>query len=142
LTSQVPIQYARGHPSLQTFIRVVITLAVIVSALVILLAMYTTVTERTRQIGVLKSLGASKGWIAGEIEKEALIISLLGVLAGFLASAGGKLLIQKLTPIQVELDPVWLAYALVLGVVSGVLGALYPAVRAANQDPVKALSYE
>jgi putative ABC transport system permease protein len=142
LTSQVPIQYARGTPALQTFIRVVIALAIVVSSLVILLAMYTTVTERTKQIGVLKSLGASKGWIAGEVEKEALVISLLGVLAGFLVSVGGKLLIQKLTPIQVELDPLWLAYALLLGVVSGALGALYPALRAANQDPVKALSYE
>ncbi len=142
LTRDVPIQYARGVPAIQTFIKVVIALAVIVSSLVILLAMYTTVIERTRQIGVLKSLGASRGWIAGEIEKEALVISLLGVLMGFAISVGGKLLIQKLTPIQVELDPAWFVYALALGLASGALGALYPALRAANQDPVKALSYE
>jgi putative ABC transport system permease protein len=142
LTRDVPIMYARGTPALQSFIRVVIALAIVVSALVILLAMYTTVTERTRQIGVLKSLGASRSWIAGEIEKEALVISLLGVLAGFAISFGGKLAIQKFTPIQVEFDLQWFAYALLLGVASGLLGALYPALRAANQDPVKALSYE
>ncbi len=142
LTRDLPIQYARGVPAIQTFIKVVIVLAVVVSSLVILLAMYTTVIERTRQIGILKSLGASRGWIAGEIEKEALTISLLGVLMGFAISVGGKLLIQKLTPIQVELDPAWFVYALALGLASGALGALYPALRAANQDPVKALSYE
>ncbi|HEY7547597.1 MAG TPA: ABC transporter permease [Blastocatellia bacterium] len=142
LTRDLPIQYARGVPAIQTFIKVVIALAVIVSALVILLAMYTTVIERTRQIGILKSLGASRGWIAGEIEKEALTISLLGVLMGFAISVGGKLLIQKFTPVRVELDPLWFVYALTLGLASGMLGALYPALRAANQDPVKALSYE
>lgn len=142
LTRDIPILYARGTPALQTFLDVVVILAIVVSSMVILLAMYTTVVERTRQIGVLKSLGASRFWIAGEIEKEALLISLLGVLSGFVLSVAGKHIIQRLTSINVELEAVWLFYALVLGVVSGALGALYPALRAANQDPVKALSYE
>jgi putative ABC transport system permease protein len=142
LTRNIPIAYARGTPALQTFLKIVIALSIIISSLVILLTMYTTVTERTRQIGVLKSLGASKAWIAGEIEKEALLISLIGVLVGFALSVGGKYVIQRLTTISVELEPTWLFYALVLGILSGVLGALYPALRAANQDPVKALSYE
>jgi putative ABC transport system permease protein len=141
-TRDLPVLYARGTPALQTFLKVVIALAIIVSSLVILLAMYTTVTERTRQIGVLKSLGASKSWIASQIEKEALLISLLGVVAGFLLSIAGKYIVQRLTPIRVELEISWLLYALALGLLSGGLGALYPALRAANQDPVKALSYE
>ncbi|HET9529448.1 MAG TPA: ABC transporter permease, partial [Blastocatellia bacterium] len=136
LTRDIPILYARGTPALQTFLNVVVVLAIIVSSLVILLAMYTTVVERTRQIGVLKSLGASRAWIAGEIEKEALLISLLGVLSGFGLSVAGKYVIQRLTSMNVELEAVWLFYALVLGIVSGALGALYPALRAANQDPV------
>ena len=142
LTRDVPILYARGTPALQSFLNVVIVLSIVVSSLVILLAMYTTVTERTRQIGVLKSLGASRMWIAGEIEKESLLISLLGVLAGFALSVAGKYLIQRLTSIPVELEAVWLFYALALGILSGAVGALYPALRAANQDPVEALSYE
>jgi putative ABC transport system permease protein len=104
--------------------------------------MYTTVTERTRQIGVLKSLGASKRWIAGEIEKEALLLSLLGVVSGFVLSVVGKYIVQRSTGINVDLEGIWLFYALALGMTSGALGALYPALRAANQDPVKALSYE
>jgi putative ABC transport system permease protein len=142
LTRDLTSLYARGIPSLQTFLRVVIGLSIVVSSLVILLAMYTTVTERTRQIGVLKSLGASKGWIAGEIEKEALVLSLLGVMVGFALSVIGKFIVQRLTGISVELEAIWIFYALVLGLLSGAVGALYPALRAANQDPVVALSYE
>lgn len=142
LTRDLPILIGRGIPALQTFLSVVIALSIIVSSLVILLTMYTTVTERTRQIGVLKSLGASKAWIAGEIEKEALMISGLGVLAGSLLAVAGKVAIMRLTPISVELEPMWLLYALVLGLLAGALGSLYPALRAANQDAVTALAYE
>jgi putative ABC transport system permease protein len=90
----------------------------------------------------LKSLGASRFWIAGEIEKEALLISAIGVVAGFALSVAGKLLITRLTAMPVELEPAWLLYALGIGMAAGVLGALYPALRAANQDPVTALAYE
>jgi putative ABC transport system permease protein len=142
LTRDLPILIGRGIPALQTFLKVVIALSIIVSSLVILLTMYTTVAERTRQIGVLKSLGASKAWIAGEIEKEALLISALGVVVGSLLAIAGKYAITRLTPISVELEPLWLFYALGLGLLAGALGALYPALRAANQDPVTALAYE
>lgn len=142
LTRNLPILIAQGTPALQTFLKVVVALSIMVSSLVILLTMYTTVTERTRQIGVLKSLGASKLWIASEIEKEALLISSLGVVAGFALSVIGKFIITRLTNINVELEAMWLFYALVLGMLAGVMGALYPALRAANQDPVKALAYE
>ena len=142
LTRDLPILIGRGIPALQTFLKVVIGLSIIVSSLVILLTMYTTVTERTRQIGVLKSLGASRTWIAGEIEKEALLISGLGVLVGSLLAIAGKYAIMRLTPVSVELEPMWLFYALALGLLAGALGSLYPALRAANQDPVTALAYE
>lgn len=142
LTRDLPILIGRGIPALQTFLSVVIALSILVSSLVILLTMYTTVAERTRQIGVLKSLGASKTLIASDIEKEALLISALGVLVGSLLAVAGKFLITRLTPISVELEPLWLFYALALGLLAGGLGALYPALRAANLDPVKALAYE
>jgi putative ABC transport system permease protein len=141
-TRNLPVQYATGIPALQTFLHVVIGLAIVVSSLVILLAMYTTVIERTRQIGVLKSLGASRAWIASEVEKEALLISLIGLLSGLAISVGGKYAIEYLTPLKIELETAWFLYAVGMGALSGTLGALYPALRAANQDPIKALSYE
>ena len=142
MTRDLPLIYSQGIPALKTFLKVVIALSIVISSLVILLTMYTTVAERTRQIGVLKSLGASKAFIAGEIEKEALFISALGVLTGFGVSALGKLLITRMTTMNVELEPAWLLYALALGMLAGLFGALYPALRAANLDPVKALAYE
>jgi putative ABC transport system permease protein len=141
-TRDLPVLYSAGVPAFQTFLHVVVGLSIVVSSLVILLAMYTTVIERTRQIGVLKSLGASKSWIAGEIQKEALLITVIGLLSGLALSVAGKYAIQYLTPLRIELETVWLFYAVGLGALSGTLGALYPALRAANQDPIKALSYE
>jgi putative ABC transport system permease protein len=64
-TRDLPELYASGVPALNIFIKVVVGIAASISMLVILLAMYTTVTERTRQIGILKSLGMSKTAIAG-----------------------------------------------------------------------------
>ena len=141
-TRDLPVQYATGVPALQTFLHVVVGLSIVVSSLVILLAMYTTVIERTRQIGVLKSLGASRSWIAGQVEKEALLITLIGLLSGLAISVAGKYAIERLTPLKIELETAWFLYALAMGALSGTLGALYPALRAANQDPIKALSYE
>src|SRR5215469_6461448 len=141
-TRNLPVQYATGIPALQTFLHVDIGLSIVVSSLVILLAMYTTVIERTRQIGVLKSLGASRSWIAGEVEKEALLITLFGLLFGLAVSVTGKYAIEYLTPLKIELEMRWFLYALGMGAMSGTIGALYPAIRAANQDPIKALSYE
>ena len=98
--------------------------------------------RKARALATAFAVFIGVAFIAGEIEKEALLISALGVLVGFTLSALGKLLITRLTTMNVELEPMWLLYALVLGMLAGVLGALYPALRAANQDPVKALAYE
>jgi putative ABC transport system permease protein len=141
-TRDIQSLYERGLPALNTFIKVVIGVSLVVSTLVIMLAMYTTITERTREIGILKSMGASKSFIISTIEKEALLISALGVLAGFLVAFTGKLLIMKYTSLLIEMEMRWLIYAALFGLLSGLLGALYPALRAANQDPIKALSYE
>ncbi|HEU4388802.1 MAG TPA: ABC transporter permease [Blastocatellia bacterium] len=142
LTKQLPILYSRGTPALNTFLNIVVALSVIISALVILLAMYTTVTERTRQIGILRSLGASRLWVAIEIEKEALLISLIGVAAGFVISVAGKLVLENTVSLNIELEPIWFFYSGLIGLASSCFGALYPALRAANQDPVTALAYE
>jgi len=142
LTRDLPALYAGGTPALQTFLRVVVVLSIIISTLVILLTMYTTVTERTRQIGVLKSLGATRPWIAREVVKEALLISLFGVLAGFAICVLGRYVLVRITPLNIDLEGMWLLYALGLGVLSAAFGALYPALRASSLDPVRALSYE
>lgn len=141
-TRDLPELYAAGVPALDVFIKVVVAIAASISMLVVLLAMYTTVTERTRQIGILKSLGMSKGTIAWVIEKEAIIVSLLGVIAGIALTLVARFAMMRMTSLVIEIEPVWIAVAFGVGLVGGTIGALYPAMRAARQDAVEALAYE
>lgn len=141
-TDEVFANFERSIPYLGVFLRVLVLLAAVVSALVVMLAMYTTITERTREIGILKALGASRGYIVGVIEKEALLISLIGLIAGFIVSFIAGFLIHKIYGLQFQFSWTWGLTAAAIGLLGGALGALYPAMRASNLDAVQALSYE
>lgn len=141
-TRDLPELYASGVPALNVFISVIVAIAAAISMLVILLAMYTTVTERTRQIGILKSLGMSNTMIAWVIEQEALLVSVLGVLVGLALTFAARFALMRVSSLSVEIEPRWVLVSLLIGVVGGSIGALYPALRAARQDAVDALSYE
>jgi putative ABC transport system permease protein len=142
LTRDIGINFGGKIPGIQGFIRAVMGLSMVVSSLVILLAMYTTITERTREIGILKSLGASKTYIIGVIEKEAVAISAIGVAAGLALALIAAFVIERATTLRLEFHWTWILAATLIGLSAGVIGALYPAVRAANLDAVEALSYE
>jgi putative ABC transport system permease protein len=142
LTRDLPHLYADGNPLITGFLTAMLVVAAIVSALVITLTMYTTVLEQTRQIGILKSLGASRAFIAALIEKQALAISGLGILLALGVAFVLKLLLGELTPLRVDMEWRWILAMTAVGLGSGVVGALYPALRAALQDPVRALMYE
>jgi putative ABC transport system permease protein len=140
-TKDLPELFATGFSGFNVFLNLVAALAALISILVILLTMYTSVTERTRQIGILKALGASKAAIAWVFEKEALLISGLGVAVGLgVAFVARALLVSR--GLKIEMEPSYMIAAIIAGLLSGLLGALYPALRAASQDPVDALSYE
>jgi putative ABC transport system permease protein len=141
-TRDVMMSIEKSIPYLGLFLRVLIGLAAVVSALVVMLAMYTTITERTREIGILKAMGASRGYIIGVIEKEALLISALGLVAGFAAALVAGYLIHHAYGLIFAYGWTWAVASAVIGIFGGAVGALYPAVRAANLDPVSALSYE
>ena len=141
-TRDLPEIYASSVPALNVFIKVVVGVAAAISMLVILLAMYTTVTERTRQIGILKALGMSKAAIAWVIEKEALLVSFLGVVVGVILTLAARFAVMRVTSLTVDIEPRWIGISLLVGLVGGSIGALYPALRAARQDAVDALSYE
>jgi putative ABC transport system permease protein len=141
-TNDVFVSFEKRFPALRTFLRVLVGLAAVVSTLVIMLAMYTTITERTREIGILKAMGASKWYIVSEIEKEALLISALGLVAGFLISLAAGFVIHRLYGLIFEFGWGWTLTAALIGLFGGLVGAIYPALRAANLDPVNALAYE
>jgi putative ABC transport system permease protein len=142
LTRDVTTSIEKSIPFLNVFLRTLVGLSAIVSTLVIMLAMYTTITERTREIGILKAMGASRSYIIGVIEKEAIVISLIGLGAGFIVSLLAGYLIHRQYGLFFEYGWSWAMAAAGIGLLGGIVGALYPAVRAANLDPVQALSYE
>lgn len=130
-------------PGLQALQVVVVLVSMLLGFMVILVVMYTTIFERTREIGILKSLGASRRFIVGMILKETAIISGLGVLFGSGASEIARKAITTAVPtLQVSMTLVQVLTACMLGLLGGTLGALYPAYKAAKMDPVRALTYE
>jgi putative ABC transport system permease protein len=105
--------------------------------------MYTTITERTREIGILKSLGASKTYIISVILREAALLTAVGIIAGFIGSVIMRRVLLALFPtLPVELNWDWRLYAACLALTGSMVGAFYPALRAARLDPVDALAYE
>ena len=141
-TAEVFTSFEKSIPYLGVFLRVLVGLAAVVSSLVVMLAMYTTITERTREIGILKAMGASRGYIVGIIEKEAILIGFIGLIAGFALSLLAGYLIHKVYGLVFEYSWTWALVAAVIGIVGAILGALYPAWRASNLDPVNALAYD
>ena len=142
LTSEVEELYMQGIPALNVFLNVFIGVAAVISALVILLTMYTTVTERTRQIGIMKSLGMSNAKIAWTITQEALLISFFGIVTGILLTVLLRVGLTNVTTLEVELSPWVLGLTFIVGLIGGAIGGLYPAMKAAKLDAVDALSYE
>ncbi|MGH9453586.1 MAG: ABC transporter permease [Terriglobia bacterium] len=131
-------------PALTDFVRAMIAVAVAIGFLVIFLAMYTTITERTREIGILKSLGASKIYIIQAILQEAGLLGVAGIIAGCIGTVAARRLVMMYFPtISVDpLDAAWVYRAVLLALGGALVGAFYPALRAAQLDPVDALAYE
>jgi putative ABC transport system permease protein len=129
--------------ALDAFISSVVFVAVCIGVLVIFLSMYTTITERTREIGILRSLGASKSYIISLIFQESAAICVVGALVGI----GMSFLIARAVPLVyptliVLITPEWIAKASIFAILSGLVGSFYPSLKAAAQDPVEALAYE
>jgi len=131
-------------PAFNAFVTVLIAVSVGVGFLVIFLAMYSAVNERTREIGIYKALGMSKGLIILLIEWEAGLLCLVGVVAGY----GGILILSRVIRTSFPTLPIepmtlgWMCRAGLLALAGSFLGALYPALRAAHLDAVESLSFE
>jgi putative ABC transport system permease protein len=130
-------------PGFNAALRSVIGIAVIVGFIVVFQTMYTAVMERTREIGILKSLGASRAYIANVVLREAALISILGIALGIALTYMLKIGLNyefPTLPFPVSLG--WRVNATLIAFSGAILGALYPALKAARKDPIDALAYE
>jgi putative ABC transport system permease protein len=120
----------------------VVSISLVVGGIVIMNIMLVTVTERTHEIGIRKSLGARRRDILMQFLVESTTLSLIGGFIGLAIAYGISTLLVKLTPIPAEL-PVWAAFLAIL-VSSGVglIFGIYPAWKAARLDPIVALRSE
>jgi len=131
-------------PGLAEFIGVIIGLSIVVGFLVVFLSMYTAVLERTREIGILKALGASPAFILGILMRETFLLAVFGSLVGIGFSFVTRWLIMTLVPgsLSQHIVPEWWPIAGAIALAGALLGSAYPGWRAARQDPIEALAYE
>jgi putative ABC transport system permease protein len=132
-----------NYPGLSSFINVVIAISVIIGFIVIFQAMYAAVMERTREIGILKSMGASKIYIVNIILRETVLLALFGIIFGIIVSLAAKYgIVHRLPLLRVNVTGGWIVRATIISIVGAIAGALYPAFKAAQKDPIDALAYE
>jgi putative ABC transport system permease protein len=130
-------------PGFNIALKVVISIATIIGFLVIFQSMYTAVMERTREIGILKSMGAGRAAIVSVVLRETMLLSIAGIALGMAATyllRNG--LHARFPTLSFQLTTQWDLNALAIALIGALLGALYPALKAANKDPIDALSYE
>jgi len=118
------------------------SIGLLVGGVGVVAIMMISVTERTREIGVRKALGATRREILWQFLVEAMTVTVIGGSIGILVGGGGAWLLGWLTPIPASV-PLWsVGAAIAVSAVSGIGFGLYPASRAAALDPVEALRYE
>jgi putative ABC transport system permease protein len=130
-------------PYIEAFTNVVIGVAVLIGFLVVCLSMYTAVLERTREIGILKALGASPAYIVGILMRETVLLALTGTVVGILMTYGTRSLMAIFAAsMPQEIVPEWYLRVAGIALAGAIVGALYPGLRAARQDAIEALAYD
>jgi len=130
-------------PGFNIALEVVTFIAVVVGFLAIFQSMYTAVLERTREIGILKSMGASKLTIVDVVLRETAAMALAGVVLGIAGTYLVQFMMKYLFPMQhFEITGIWIARGVGIAFLGAMVGALYPAWMAARKDPIEALAYE
>ena len=134
---------ANNIPMLRQFTGVVIGIGVVIGFLVVFLSMYTAVLERTREIGILKALGASPAYVLNILLRETVLLAITGVVAGILMTYGTRYLLGVFVPaFTTDIVYTWWPIAAVIALTGSLIGAIYPGLKAARQDAIEALAYD
>jgi putative ABC transport system permease protein len=130
-------------PAFNIGLHIVIGIAVTIGFLVIFQSMYTAVMERTREIGILKSLGASKLYIIALVLRETGLLAFAGIALGVGATYLMRSIFLRTAPtLDFAVTPGWVGVVILIALAGALLGAFYPAIKAARKDPIDALAYE
>jgi len=139
----VSLMVAGNIPGLGNFITVIISLAVAIGLLVIFVTMYSSMVERTREIGILKSIGASKGYVFNLVLRETAFLTVFGIGTGIGLSYLVRYLVGFIFPtLPILITTEWMVRAGFIALVASMCGAGYPALRASQRNPLEALAYE
>jgi putative ABC transport system permease protein len=120
----------------------VVALSLVVGGIVIMNIMLMAVTERTREIGLRKALGARRADIMAQMLTESVVLSMFGGVIGTLLGTAIAMVISQFTPVPASIEPWSVALGIGITALVGLFFGLYPAMRAARLDPIEALRRE
>ena len=127
---------------LNTVIPGIVVVSLVIGGIVIMNIMLMAVAERTREIGLRKSLGARRRDVLRQFLAESTAIAAVGAGFGIIAGIGLTLLINKLSPLPASVSPASVVFGALMGAGVGIVFGVYPATRAARLDPIAALRQE
>src|SRR6267378_6823634 len=143
ITQEVYVQAINSFTLVARVLMIVLSMVgLLVGGIGVVAIMMISVTERTREIGVRKALGATKREVMWQFLVEAATLTLVGGIVGMIVGAGIAFLIGAISPLPAYVPLISVVLALVAAVLTGVLFGIYPASKAARLDPVEALRYE
>lgn len=143
MSEYLTLMNSSNLPELKPFIRTMVGIGIVISFLVVLLNMHTMVLERTREIGILKSLGCSRLDIVQMLLGEIFLLTVFGSALGITITFVAEAILKRTNPgLMILISADWVVGAAVLAFCGAAAGAIYPALRAASYDPVVALAYE